>query len=639
MQARSHFGAVALLLACACGPLAACEESKAEPRDASEGTGGDASVDGGDPDAGGGSATIQEDARATDTGAAEASPGSDASEEDGGPDGGQGGGPADPLAPFALDCANLPSNGVCQGGPREVLLVTEESGVILMFDPTDGHFLGYFKRQAASYWDRGTGEYQFATQGPDQCIWTSSGDLGIERWNADGTFRDMPFKPHFVPVSGGPDRDVLQGAHTFAFTADEVFVNSTSGDPNQRVLAYKLDGTFDRIVHEDDLGILSLLVLGDGSLLIADGRRDRVVRIPAAGGAAIPVLGGVEWLGQISYAGGGELLVVESDLGRSPLYSVSIETMMARQIFPQSESSTNMWGVAALHNGKWLFTSGEFLVSALDPASTNPTGQHVPAWDEEADDRTGAIKSLNFRRIGRACLPTDLVQSRASKPANDTCIEPPDGPVLFSEDFESPGDFTGSGTGRHYNAFYDRGASGVTTILGPGPTDGVAENDTRTLQIFGAGTVGSGDDEQNWKTGLVATFAGGQPKYASYRVYVPAAVDDQSLGYLMMDNATVNTYQYDYLAAAFVYNGYARGGNSNAASEQPDKAGKWVRVELRDIDWTARTYDLYVDCQRVTEGVPLPAGFGDSIDRINLFNATLAPDDYTVAWYDDILIK
>jgi hypothetical protein len=167
----------------------------------------------------------------------------------------------------------------------------------------------------------------------------------------------------------------------------------------------------------------------------------------------------------------------------------------------------------------------------------------------------------------------------------------------------------------------------------------MAANATRTLQISGAGSLGSSGNEYTWKTGLVARFAAGQPKYVSYRLYVPAAVRDMSLGFLVLDNAAINTYAYDALAAAWIYNGYARGGNSNAASQNPDKVGKWVRIELRNIDWTTRTLDLYVDCQRVTEGIPLPAGFGDNVDRLNLFNATLEPDANTVAWYDDILIK
>jgi hypothetical protein len=124
----------------------------------------------------------------------------------------------------------------------------------------------------------------------------------------------------------------------------------------------------------------------------------------------------------------------------------------------------------------------------------------------------------------------------------------------------------------------------------------------------------------------------------SYRVYV-ADADQQSLGFLVLENAAANTYAYDYLAGTFVYNGYFRGVNSNAASETDENEGKWLRVELRNIDWNTRTFDLYLDCKRITEGIALPAGLGDTIDRIDLYNYAETADANTIAWYDDILIK
>jgi hypothetical protein len=644
MHARSPFGAIALLLACASGPsLSACEESKGPRGDASdeENIDEDASADGGggrrDADA---EATVETegDAGSADTGTVEDASGRDASDSDGATE--TDSGPPDPLAPFALDCAHLPSGGACQGGPREVLLVTGASGVVAMFDPTDGHFLGYLKRPAASYWASGTVGYEFATQGPDQCIWTASEEVeaGIERWNTDGSFHDAPLAPQFLPVSGGPDQPALQDPVTFSFTANKLYVSSSPSYQNDRVLAWNLDGTFDKIAYEGELTVQSLLVLGDGSLLIADDVRNRVVRIPSTGGAPIPVLGGIDWPGQISYAGSSKLLVADITLGNS-VFEVNIESMMAREIYPQAEYSSNKYGIAALHDGKWLFTGGDFLVSVLDPASTNPTGQNVLVWDEKADDRVDAVDDVNFKQIGRACLPAAVVESRASKPANNTCIQPPAGPVLFEENFEGTDDFTGSGTDRHFHALYDRGASGVTFSVGPGPSAGMTANGTRTLRIQGSGRLPrTGDDPETGKTGLAANFTAGQPTYMSYRVYTaPAAM--QSLGYLTLENAAKNTHEWSYLAAACVSRGYAQAGNSNASSVEPDKAERWLRIELRNVDWSTRTYDLYVDCQRITEGIPLPAGFGDSVDRINLFNYAATPDANTVAWYDDVLIK
>jgi hypothetical protein len=98
--------------------------------------------------------------------------------------------------PFVLDCAHLPTGGVCHGGPREVLLVTDHMGTVVMLDPQDGHFLGYLKRAHRRYGHDEEYGYQLMTQGPDQCLWTVSWEgqsalaRGVERWNVDGTFRD-----------------------------------------------------------------------------------------------------------------------------------------------------------------------------------------------------------------------------------------------------------------------------------------------------------------------------------------------------------------------------------------------------------------------------------------------------------------
>jgi hypothetical protein len=89
----------------------------------------------------------------------------------------------DKYQPWQLDCAQLPTSTTCQGGPREVLLVAHSLGAVSMFDPTDGHFLGFFSRQDLGR-DR---SFVQAAQGPDQCIYlldTTTHDL--QRWATNG---------------------------------------------------------------------------------------------------------------------------------------------------------------------------------------------------------------------------------------------------------------------------------------------------------------------------------------------------------------------------------------------------------------------------------------------------------------------
>jgi hypothetical protein len=567
------------------------------------------------------------DGSSTDAGA------DDASLEDGdlpeaGCDAGGGACPAsDPLAPFQLDCANLPAGAACQGGPHEALLVTARTGHILMFDATDGDFLGYFKREAADYNTRGISGYSFATQGPDQCIWSVSeaNDAAVQRWNPDGTFKDAPLAPTFVPVSGRPDEAAIRNPWALAFSRDRVFVASHYGTPNPRVTRWQLDGKYDGIALEDELEIRSLLVLGDGSLLVADDDLRRVVRVPV-GGLATPVLGGLTRPGQLSYTAAGKALVADDSSGE-PVYEVEIETGMARTVYPHM-GPDGLKGVAPLKNGKWLVAGGEYEVSVLDPASSNPTGQHRVVWTDKA------AAPGDFIQIGRACLSEAFLASRASKPANDVCIDPPAGAVLFEENFET-GAFEGSGTSRHFNAFYDLGVAGVTTSIDA--TGGVGGS--RALMITGAGEIDTGDPAfpQEHKTGMFASFTGGRAKYVSYRVKVASA--DHILGYLLLENAaTSSPEQFDWLAGMSFDGGILSvlASNLETAGELVDQ---WVRIELRNIDWSARTFDLYVNCTRLGEAVGMPAGLGDAIDRIDVYNYPYMTDANSIAWYDDILIK
>lgn len=522
----------------------------------------------------------------------------------------------DALAPFQLDCARLPTNGACQGGPREVLLVMEETGLVSMHDPVDGHFLGYFKRPADSYYERGIEEYSFATQGPDQCIWTVSEEAGIERWNTDGSFKDAPLKPHFVPVPGGREEPVLDDPKALAFTADKVYVASEYGNPNPRISRFNLDGSFDAVVFEDPTEVQSLLVLGDGSLLIAQhglgNGMNRVARVAPGETVQKVVLGGIDWPGQISYAPGGKLLVTDITLG-NPVHEVDIGSSKARTIYPATRSASNKQGIAALKNGKWLLTGGEFLVSSLDPASMNPMGQYEPLWTDPALD------SVNFKYVGRACVPESLVAARASKPANDTCIEPPAGAVLFAQDFES-------GVGSLM-----AGAVPATRVA-PG---GAPLTPGSSLELRG------GKDEKG--TGARIALPHVKPSYVRYFVKLNN-VDhgESSWSALTLGSLSLRSAPDEVLAGVGFYNGYVNASNANLNIARPEgqelRAQKdvWMRVELRNIDWTTRTYDLYLDCKRVAEGIALGAGADVSELLLNNWNAG---DDTRASYFDDLLIK
>ena len=93
-----------------------------------------------------------------------------------------------------------------------------------------------------------------------------------------------------------------------------------------------------------------------------------------------------------------------------------------------------------------------------------------------------------FMSIERACLSAELVASSAPQPAEVTCPGGPSTPAIHDEDFEE-GDFTGTGTGREFNGFFDRGGAGVTTEI---DLSQGANGSKRSLKITG-GTAFNSD--------------------------------------------------------------------------------------------------------------------------------------------------
>jgi len=601
-------GVVALSLLSAVG--SGCDEASSEPK--TEADGGSKMADGGERDASLGGRDAGFDARAEPT-----------------PDGGQpdGGSPADsgaeagipsaPLDPWRLDCAKLATNTTCQGGPHEVMLVMEESGLIAMFEASNGKFLGYFKRSAADF-QRG---FNFVTQGPDQCIWTVGDESGVQRWDTDGSYLDRPLKPKFFPVPGASDDPAIQDPRSLAFTKDHVYVASTSGTPQARVTRWKLDGTFDATVLEDGTEPQSLLVLGDGSLVVVQesAEANRIIRIPETGGDPSVIFAESKGddrhtIGQVSYASDNDVLLVESDLTGSA-FRVSIETMIAKQVHPFTDSSANMSGIALLGNGKWLITGRTYQVSVLDPESENPTGQFKTVFKDQAPPYTA------FRQVGRACLSEEFLASRASKPANNTCITPPVGAAIFEADFESPNDTLAS------SGFSDMNTADVTVEVGA-----ALGNGSSGLRITGSNGLGP-------NAAYVRLPKGSQPTYVAYDVKIAENVA-VSEGIFRLSNEKADEDTYTSLAGTYFRNDYLWAIDSYAAAEDP-LPDQWVHVELRNMDWTTRTYDLYVDCKRIGEAIAMPAQGGDSMDRLDLYNYWESDEsDLTaIAAYDNIVIK
>jgi hypothetical protein len=509
----------------------------------------------------------------------------------------------DENAPFELDCDNLPSYGACTGGPREVLLVTERSGLVLMFDPSDGHYLGRFKNpvrhRKAAYW--------MATQGPDQCIWTTAaGDstaasTGVQRWNTDGTLKDTVF-PHDTYFDG--QDDVIQAPRGIAFTRHKVYVASTQGDPAPRVVSFDLDRLampdvvepFE-VVLSNGSQIDSLIVLGDESLVVANRQTNRVELLPHNG---LPTaLLDVE-ASQIGYAGGGHILAGTEAEGA--LYAIDMNTATRRRIDPVDAvgHQSRAQGVAALDDGNWLFTDFR-TVEVLKVQSTQPVGAHVTVWD---DPGIGDF-TRSFKQIGRACLPEAFVEERSTPDPEATSCDEPAGVALLAEDFDGS-DFVGAGAQRHYNAFYELPAVGVDVTIDPSSG---AEGSKASLSIYGGSTDDGG-------CGVKVTFdALTKPTYIGYYMRADSGVADTGTSFIL------NTRGHDYIAVTSLdYDDDPFGRFLTEAGVKMPVSNDWVRVQMRDIDWDSRTYDLYVDCRRVADDILFATDQADGVHSLFLTN-------------------
>jgi hypothetical protein len=536
--------------------------------------------------------------------------------------------------PFALDCGNLPTDGACQGGPREVLLVAEKTGLVLMFDPTDGHYLGRFKNPVP---DRASDQlYWTATQGPDQCIWsTAQGTKGVERWDTDGTLKDeiIPLGRYF----DGQD-DLMSEPKGLAFTKDRVYVANAGGIGANvpRVVSFDLSKlaappyTDDFTIEIDDGSkIESLIVLGDGSYVVANATTERVELLPADGSQAVPLLSMVQSFyatGQISYAGAGDVLA--SDSWNGQLYKVNVDTQMAKQIQPNGDISDNIYGTAALGNGNWFYTS-DGTIEALLPESTQPVGQHEQLWNDQA------VVSRDFHYVGRACLPEAFVAQQSTPDAEITDCDAPAGDELFAEDFDD-GDFTGSGAGRHYNDFYELPADGVTISIDT--TVGGAEGSAGCVFVNGAAGVTNSDGDlvpdPETPSGLKVTFDPAlKPTYVSY--YVRTSVENAWAGYFVLNNYLEDEVDGIYFTSDFG-DEFGETIDTHASHvHAPFSRNEWMHVQLRDIDWEQHTYDLYVDCERKADDIPFWSDAVDDVHSLALRN--LFPTDS--AYFDQIVFK
>jgi len=129
--------------------------------------------------------------------------------------------------------------------------------------------------------------------------------------------------------------------------------------------------------------------------------------------------------------------------------------------------------------------------------------------------------------------------------------------------------------------------------------------------------------------GTYATFTPSQPNYISFRMKTTST--STANGYVVIGDANINS-DNGILFCYFNSSGSLRFYGSTGQNF-PVNANQWYYVEVQNINWTARTMDIYLDGNLILTSWPFRSTTATTMDRIHLFNLSAA-----TAMYDDIII-
>jgi hypothetical protein len=145
-------------------------------------------------------------------------------------------------------------------------------------------------------------------------------------------------------------------------------------------------------------------------------------------------------------------------------------------------------------------------------------------------------------------------------------------------------------------------------------------NGTTYALVMTRNTQGSSGD------GLTYTFPSPvQPSTVSYWMKSANTVSGQA--YTRLVNGTDVIFYTNFVSGRL----YATYNNGDFSAVSGAAADTWYHVELRNIVWTSRTFDLYVDGTALATARPF-SGTSTSIGSIQLYNA--APE--TASYWDEI---
>lgn len=131
--------------------------------------------------------------------------------------------------------------------------------------------------------------------------------------------------------------------------------------------------------------------------------------------------------------------------------------------------------------------------------------------------------------------------------------------------------------------------------------------------------------------GSVLNFGTSTPSYISW--WAQTSTNANNCSYVVVGDASTSTNN-GIVFSYFTSSGTLRFYNNTANWEMSTTANTWYHVELMNINFTTKTFDLYINSVLVQSGYAFRSTGSTSVDQIHLYNY----DTGSTGYYDEVIV-
>ncbi len=170
-----------------------------------------------------------------------------------------------------------------------------------------------------------------------------------------------------------------------------------------------------------------------------------------------------------------------------------------------------------------------------------------------------------------------------------------------------------------FNQGFESGTFALPWVAGAGYTNTIpsVSAPSGTFNLMASGTSG-------FYVGNYATFTSGQPIYMSW--WMRTDVTNAANGYVVVGDANIvsdNGVVFCYFNATSGLRFFNTTGYNH-----PITANTWYHVEARNMNWTTRTMDIYINNALILTGWAFRSPTATAVDRVHLFNLSASNAEY-----------